>query len=132
MRGVFAAVSEGNWSVLVSSHDIDEVERIADWIAVMDGGRLRLSESLESLQGRFRRVDVTLREGTTVPDGELPADWTPVEQEGLLLRFVETGYREGESERGYVERFPGADVSMGLMSLRDIYLAVVRMPKAAQ
>ena len=129
VRGVFAAVNEGKWSVLISSHDIDEVERIADWIAVMDGGRLRLSESLESLQGRFRRVDVTLREGTAIPDGELPSSWTDVEQAGMLLRFVETAYCEGESERGYAARFPDAAVSIGMLSLRDIYLAVVRMPK---
>jgi ABC-2 type transport system ATP-binding protein len=129
VRGVFAAVNEGKWTVLISSHDIDEVERIADWIAIMDDGRLRLSESLEALQARYRRVDVTLREGTTVPDGDLPEAWTDVEQEGLLLRFVETGYHGSESERGYATRFPGAEISMSVMTLRDTYLAAVRMPQ---
>ncbi|MFA6960329.1 MAG: ABC transporter ATP-binding protein [Opitutaceae bacterium] len=129
VRGVFAAAGEGDWSVLISSHDIDEVERIADWVAIIDDGRLRLSESLESLQGRFRKVDVTLREGATIPDGELPAEWTDIEQAGMLLRFVETDYRGDERGRGYAERFPDAVVSLGVMSLRDIYLAVMRMPK---
>jgi len=63
VRGVFEATGEGDWSVLVSSHDIDEVERFADWVVVIDGGKMKVSESLESLQGRFRRVEITLGDG---------------------------------------------------------------------
>ncbi|SDT98533.1 ABC-2 type transport system ATP-binding protein [Verrucomicrobium sp. GAS474] len=43
---------EGNWTVFISSHDIDEVERLADWIGIIDAGRLCLSESLATLRAR--------------------------------------------------------------------------------
>src|SRR5882672_542977 len=59
IKGVLEVSSQGDWTVLVSSHDIDEVERLADHVAVLEGGRLRLSEPTEVLQGRFRRVEVT-------------------------------------------------------------------------
>lgn len=127
VRGVFAAAGEGQWSVLISSHDIDEVERIADWIAVIDDGRLKLSESLESLQARFRRVEITLPGERVLSDVELVSDWRDVEQSGRLLRFVETAYRGAESELGYAERFPGAGVAATVVSLRDLYLTVARM-----
>ncbi|MFH1500227.1 MAG: ABC transporter ATP-binding protein [Verrucomicrobiota bacterium] len=127
VRGLFSAVGEGEWSVLISSHDIDEVERIVDWVAIIDEGSLRLSESLDSLQARFRRVEITLPDDAGPPPA--PADeetWQDIEHSGRLLRFVETAYRGAESEQRYAERFPGARVTPTSLSLRDIYLRVVR------
>jgi ABC-2 type transport system ATP-binding protein len=129
VRGVFDATAEGEWSVLVSSHDIDEVERFADWVAVINGGKLKVSESLESLQARFRKVEVTLAAGQAVADQELPGSWREAGQAGALLKFVDTEYRGAESETDYARRFPGAVVAVGGMSLRDIYLVIAREPQ---
>lgn len=129
VRGVFDATGEGEWSVLISSHDIDEVERFADWVAVIDGGKLKVSESLESLQERFRKVDVTLAgdvAGAGGAEGPWPLNWSDVEQAGVLLTFVDTAYRGAESEADYARRFPGAVVTAGGLSLRDIYLVIAR------
>lgn len=129
VRSVFAATGEGDWSVLISSHDIDEVERIADWVAIIDDGKLKLSESLASLQARFRRVEVTLTEAAGLPGAVCDPAWRDVEQSGLLVRFVETNYLGPESERRYSERFPGAGVAVAPVSLRDTYLTVARMDR---
>jgi ABC-2 type transport system ATP-binding protein len=51
--------AETNWTVLVSSHDLAEIESVASHIGFIDQGRLRLSEDLPSLQARFREVEVT-------------------------------------------------------------------------
>src|SRR5947199_3546786 len=59
IKGVLEVSSQGEWTVLVSSHDIDEVERLADHVAMLEEGRLRISEGTETLQARFRRVEVT-------------------------------------------------------------------------
>ncbi|HEY8965786.1 MAG TPA: ABC transporter ATP-binding protein [Candidatus Methylacidiphilales bacterium] len=40
------------WTVFLSSHDMDEVERLADWIGVIDSGRLVASESRADLLAR--------------------------------------------------------------------------------
>jgi ABC-type multidrug transport system ATPase subunit len=45
----------------VSSHDIDEVERLADWIAFLERGRLLLAEPVASLFGRCRLIEVTVQ-----------------------------------------------------------------------
>jgi ABC-2 type transport system ATP-binding protein len=42
------------WTVLLSSHDIHEVERVADWVGYLQDGRLEFSESVESLLARHR------------------------------------------------------------------------------
>ena len=48
-----------SWTVLLSSHDIHEVERVADWIGYLQDGRLEFSESVESLLARYRVGDAT-------------------------------------------------------------------------
>ena len=40
-RGLLEASTAGDWTILVSSHDIEEVERLCDWIGIIDAGRLR-------------------------------------------------------------------------------------------
>src|SRR5471030_506309 len=59
IKGVLEVSAQGDWTVVVSSHDIDEVERLADHVALLEDGRLRFSESTEALQARFRLVEVT-------------------------------------------------------------------------
>jgi ABC-2 type transport system ATP-binding protein len=42
IRGILELSEEGNWTVFISSHDIDEVERLADWVGrVRESGRAR-------------------------------------------------------------------------------------------
>jgi ABC-2 type transport system ATP-binding protein len=122
VRGVLEASISGDWTILISSHDIEEVERLADHVIFLDRGRLHLSEDAESLQSRFRRVEVQHGgESPSPPDGAL--EW---ERSGALIRFVETRYSAEETERGWSERFPGAIVTVQPMTLREIFLTFAR------
>ena len=122
IRGVLEVSALGEWTVLVSSHDIEEVERLADHIALLDAGRLRLSETAESLQRRFRRVEVT-NAGT----GAVTATgWLEWERSGVLTRFVETCYEPEATERRWQERFGSAEVTAKPMTLREIFMVLAR------
>src|SRR6185295_14148262 len=88
IRGVLEVSALGEWTVLVSSHDIEEVERLADQVALLDAGRLQLSEKTEALQGRFRRVEIT---GAPASATAAPG-WLEWERAGSLTRFIETRY----------------------------------------
>lgn len=59
-------------TVLLSSHQIAEVERVADNIAMIRGGRLVMFESLETLKNHVHEVVVTLSAVETVPP-QMPA-----------------------------------------------------------
>lgn len=122
VRGVLEVSALGEWTVLVSSHDIDEVERLADHVAVLEAGRLKLSEPTDALLGRFRRVEVTgAAEGVAVGSG-----WLEWERAGALTKFVETNYAGEATEDGWRLRFGDATVTAQPMTLREIFLTLAR------
>ena len=125
VRGMLEVSELGGWTVFVSSHDIEEVERLCDSIAVMDEGRLQFAESTETMLGRFRQMDVTVAKGAANLASP-PADWLEMERTGDLVRFVATHYEPGTTERACLERFPGASVVAGPMTLRDIFITLAR------
>jgi ABC-2 type transport system ATP-binding protein len=50
--------SEGR-TVFMSSHHLAEIERIADWVGMIDKGKLLLEAPMEDLRAKFRRIQVT-------------------------------------------------------------------------
>jgi ABC-2 type transport system ATP-binding protein len=126
IRGVLEVSALGEWTVLVSSHDIEEVERLADHVALLDEGRLRLTEPTETLQRRFRRVEIT---GAPVGAVASPG-WLEWERAGALTRFIETAYAAETTERRWSGQFPGATINATPMSLREIFMVLTRASRA--
>jgi ABC-2 type transport system ATP-binding protein len=52
-------------TVLLSSHQIGEVERVADIVAILRAGKLLLVERLESLKDQIRELNITLAADTS-------------------------------------------------------------------
>ena len=108
--GLLEVTEQEKWTVFLSSHDIDDVERLADWIGVLDGGRVYLSESAGSLQARFRRMEATITAGGSAGcPAQPPKSWLAPEITPHHICLVESQYEEGTSERRLVENFPGAE-----------------------
>jgi len=125
IRGILELTETEGWTVFVSSHDIEEVDRLADWVGFIDRGTLQLSEKREALQRRFRQVEVTLPEGSSVPE-QLPEEWLMPEQVGHAFRFVDSRY-EVDSEARFKSIFPNIGTfDPQSLSLRDIYLTLAR------
>jgi ABC-2 type transport system ATP-binding protein len=133
VQGLLETADAGGWTALISSHDIDEVERLADRIAMLDAGRLRLDETTESLLGRFRRLEIDLQ-GSPAHLDALPAAWTRLEQAGDRIRLVDTHYAPGPTEALCRRHFPEAAVTTHPMTLREIFVALARtkMPAAVE
>jgi ABC-2 type transport system ATP-binding protein len=119
--GVLELASQEGWTVLVSSHDVDEVERLADWVGVLNAGRLALAEPMATLQARFRRVYATV---TGAGPADAAPSWLDVERAGRQLSFVESAWDDG-SEGRLRERF-GDAVEIAPLSLREIFVALAK------
>jgi ABC-2 type transport system ATP-binding protein len=130
VKGIIEVSAAGDWTVLVSSHDIEEVERMTDHVALLDGGRLRLSEPTDVLQGRFRRVEVELPSESGDPTGPFPAGWLEFERSGRRVTFVDRAFEQEKTLRSCNERFPGGTVAARPMTLREIFLTLARTHRA--
>ena len=131
-RGILeVAGGDRPWTVFISSHDIDEVERLADWIGVINDGRLELAEPVASLIARFRRVEVVTEDDAGVPS-QPPASWLLAESSGRTVRFVESRFVESECGACVRNLIPGArDISVTPMSLREIFISLARIYRLA-
>jgi len=125
IQGILELAEQAQWTVFISSHDIDEVERLADWIGVINEGRLHLAEPVASLTGRFRRVEATFEGDAPIPS-PLPASWLGVERAAHTLRFVESA--GGEDDEACVRAaLAGATrVEIAPMPLKAIFMALAR------
>lgn len=54
-------------TVLLSSHQISEVERVADLVAILKQGKLLALERVDDLKDQIRELTITLAEGTNAP-----------------------------------------------------------------
>jgi ABC-2 type transport system ATP-binding protein len=126
--GLLELVGEGNWTVVLASHDLDELERLVDHVGFIANGRMRFNESVEDLQSRFRKV--TARFGSVPVLENLPDSWCRMEQEGGQIRFVDEFYDES-SIRSELEGL-GSLQSLDArpMSLREIFVATSRRERS--
>jgi ABC-2 type transport system ATP-binding protein len=56
MTAVLDYVSESGATVFVSSHLVHELERICDWVGVMDGGRVVTELPMQSFKNEIKRI----------------------------------------------------------------------------
>jgi ABC-2 type transport system ATP-binding protein len=126
VSGVLELTAQGGWTIFIASHDVDEVERLADWVGILDNGRLHLAEPVGSLLDRFRQVEVTVDEAARHRGG-LPPTWLKLEEAGHVVRFVDTKFDADDTRAQIAARFGAtAQGTAAPMSLRAIFVALAR------
>jgi len=117
-------------SIVVSSHDLADIESFASHIGYLDKGRLEFGEELTSLSARFREIEVTLDE-PALP-APWPTHWLRPEASPAVVRFVETHF---DSERTIGEirlLFRGVThIEANPMPLRSIFVTLARSTQIA-
>ena len=69
---VMGDVAERGTTVLVSSHNLRELEDVCDHVGIMDKGKVLLERSLAQLQDNMVKMQVVFRDGMTEVPPELP------------------------------------------------------------
>ena len=108
-------------TVFLSSHQIHEVERVADVVAIMRSGQIVAVERLEKLKADTQELTVTLRDATAEPplvQGELLRQRRRARQWQLLVRGLEEEGRTALAAHAAVE-----DVESRTPSLEEIFVA---------
>lgn len=121
----------GKRSALISSHEIEDVERLADRIAIIGQGQLLYDEDVDDLKDRMRRVTISFAEQLALP-ASLPEQWIGVQQSGRVVTLIDTKYKSEESGsllRSHFDRVERMGVES--MSLRAIYIALANANSSA-
>ncbi len=113
-------------TVLISSHELSEIDHFATHVGFLDEGRLLFSETMADLTERFREVRVTLEQAASAPD-PLPSDWLCVRAMGSVVSFIDSRFSEetlGERIRSMLQGVRSIDTQP--MALRSIFTTLAR------
>lgn len=117
-------------SILVSSHDLADIESFASHVGYLDQGKLEFSEELSSLTARFREMQVTLAE-PALPS-PWPAHWLRPESSPAVVRFVETHFDPDRTMAEIRLLFRGVShIEATPMPLRSIFVTLARTSRVA-
>jgi ABC-2 type transport system ATP-binding protein len=130
-------------TILVCTHDIDDVERLADHVGFLAESHLLLNEPADALRARFRRIEITgenlpppLPGRTPSGDGAppprssaplAPPDWLAVTHPTQRsLRFVHQAFDAAQTPAALAAQFPGARIETQPLTLREIFVVLAR------
>ena len=122
LEGLVAQSSEGT-SVFFSSHQIAEVERIADHVCILDQGRLVLDASLDDLRQSYRRINLVF----ACPPDEREFRLAGVESirtTGHQMAVFASGNADAIVERA--RDFDASSIEVTPVGLREIFLQTAR------
>jgi ABC-2 type transport system ATP-binding protein len=118
-------------TILISSHDLAEIETFATHAGYLEQGRLRFSEEMSSLAARFREVELAL-DHPAPPPAKYPDTWIQIEATGAVVRFIATRFDEQLTVAEIHRTFAGVrDVGFSPMSLRAIFIAMAKSRRNA-
>lgn len=119
---VAIAASEGT-TMFFSSHQLAEVELIADHVGIIDQGRMIVAGSLDDMKVQYQRLQVVFANPV-----ELPALWADgveyVRQQGRVVSILASRNIDAIVEQA--RSLPGAAVERFPVTLKEIFLEHVR------
>ncbi len=107
-------------TVFFSSHQLEEVEQIAEYAGVIDRGKLVMECRLDDIKSEFRMITAA---GSSLPV-QTSSQVLSVEVEGNFCRYVVT--RDAEGFAAGLTRSGATITSISPLSLREIFLQLVR------
>ena len=88
---LMADIAERGTTVLVSSHNLRELEDVCDHVGILDHGKLLLERSLSEMQENICKILIALPEGVELPEGPEILHKTST---GRLLTLIVRGRQE--------------------------------------
>jgi ABC-2 type transport system ATP-binding protein len=114
-------------TVLLSSHQIGEVERVASHVALMNKGKLLLAEPLDELRSRTFAIEVAFstRDHPSAPPADLPLEL--IDADDAPRQAIWLVHARDRSACETVRAVPGVEsVRIETPNLEDIYIGYMR------
>jgi ABC-2 type transport system ATP-binding protein len=127
-RSVLELAENEQWAVVIATHDIAEVENLADRVVVMRYGKVYLEGDREELLEKWRRVEVIVPDGWKA-SARYPREWFAMERMGRVLRFYESDYGSGFADKLSTVFPEVGEPVVERVSLRDMLVVLVKSGK---
>ena len=128
VKQLIAELREEGRTVLLSSHQLHQVERLADRIALIHQGRIVESGPLNALRQRYARgeIAVTLAAGATLPARLPRVDAIHPKDDGWLLVPSPDASPQDILETLVAQKLPVTSFEVVLPTLEEIFLQAVQ------
>jgi ABC-2 type transport system ATP-binding protein len=119
LRELVAIAAEHGTTIFFSSHQLTDVEQIADHVAIIDGGKTLVCAELDDLKMNYQRLQV-------VCSDEAPNDLArldgvvSVRRSGRMLSILVS--RNAEAVAAQLRHLPGSAVERFPVTLKEIFL----------
>jgi ABC-2 type transport system ATP-binding protein len=131
MNDEYEASPDSGTTILISSHDLAEVESFATHVAFLHQGKLLFAESMATLTARFREVTVTLAPSGKPSSFTPPTTWLLPEWTASVYRFIHTNAETDDLEQQVQSLLPHATaIESEPMTLRTIFLTLAKSNQA--
>lgn len=107
-------------TVFFSSHDLSEIEQVADRVGILSGGSLLLSAELDDLRDNYRLV---IASGANLPQ-QRTGNVAAVRTDGQFCRYLVT--REARQFVAGLEQQGATITTQSSVSLREVFLELLR------
>jgi len=109
-------------SIFFSSHQIAEVERVADHICILEKGSLLMDASVEQLRQSYRRIDIVF--SALPPEHDFRISGVEsIKTDGRQMRVFASRNAEAVVERA--QELSAVSVEIAPVGLRDVFLETV-------
>jgi len=121
----------GETTILISTHELGEIEGVATHVAFLEEGRLLFDEPMDQLRERFRAVRIVFDHPAPLPQ-QPPPDWFHLAAAGNTLEFIDAQFSARDSHQRLNARFHGIrSIDAEPVPLRTIFTSLARAVRSA-
>jgi len=116
------AVADGDRTVLISSHGLGDIERFADHIGMLKGGKLLLEGRTDEIVDRYRLVEYFLPHPSREP---APAGLIVLRRSAVRVHAL---LDQKSDASVWLQRHGATQLSLTRLTLEDLFIALVKGP----
>jgi ABC-2 type transport system ATP-binding protein len=122
LESIIELIHESGTTILISSHSLDDLERISEYIGIIENGKMKLETNLEQLKSSTRQVNIFTNKkiDSSLFKNLISFDCNNNQFTGVFKNWTESEYYQLKNT------FPDSNIEVNSMKLEDIFLAYTR------
>ncbi|MBC7473409.1 MAG: ABC transporter ATP-binding protein [Candidatus Sericytochromatia bacterium] len=119
LESIIELIHELGTTIILSSHALSDLERISDYIGIIDQGKMQVEMSLEDLKSSTRQIKIVSKNKLENISFE---DTLKLNSTEHLITGIFKNWDDDKSKK-IIQKFPNATVEIQNLNLEEIFLA---------